>query len=228
MPRNYRPMRRKRKKVIKKRNINMLRRQLRPTANRPAVHLFRRAFTKTLALSNVTAPAGWTAEGNAIYSNFSYKLNDLLSATDFTNLFQQYKINGVKQELIFSNTSSMDTNSQLLVYWDANKDGQSRTRSEQTFLDSQTSKHVILKPPSKQKITLYTKLKQLSNTFKLTDDDYAVVNPRWISTAEPNTPHYGCSMRIQRVDDKPFGTDLTNFQYLKIITTMYIACKKVQ
>jgi len=206
---------------------NIGRRMLRPTANKPSVHLFKRTMTETLALSNVVAPVGWTAEGNAIYRNFEFKLNDLHDATDFTALFAQYKLCGVRQELIFSNNTTDDDNSQMLIYWDTNRSGQNETGTESRFLDSQTSKHRVLKPPGGQ-VKLYTKLSQLSNTFKLTDDDYAVVKPRYISTAEPNTPHYGNSMRIQRVDDLPFGSNLDRFQTLKILTTVYIACKKVQ
>lgn len=214
----------KKKRTFKRRKVVRYKKQ--PTPNKPGVFNFKRSVTQVLQLSNVTTPTGWTAEGNAIYKNFSFTLNELNDATDFTNLFKMYKLNAVKTTLILGNTQSSQDNSQLLVYWDVNVTGQAYTLNEQVFLDSQTSRHMVVKPPSKG-INMYCKLKQLSNTFKLTDDDYAIVKPRWISTEEPNTPHYGIQMRIQRVDDRPMGTDIDHFQYMKIFHTIYFQTKKV-
>lgn len=194
---------------------------------KPAVHLFKRKMTQVMQLSNVSAPSGWTAEGNAYYKNWQFTLNNLPNPTDFTNLFAQYKLVGVQTEMIFANTVANDDNSQVLIYWDLNRDGQARPGTESQFLQSQTARHMTLKPGVSKPVKMYCKLKQLSNTFKLTDDDYALQTPKWLSTAEPNTPHFGTSMRIQRVDDRPFGTELANFQYCKVIHTVYLACRKV-
>ena len=197
-----------------------------PTVNRPAVHAFKRTMTEVIQLSNVATPTGWTAVGNAIYRNWEFKLNDLHDPTDFTTLFSEYKLNAVKQEIIFGNTNTDDDNSQMILYWDSNVIGANRAGTEQTFLDSQTAKHTYLKPPGKQ-ITMFCKLKQLSNLYKVTDDDYAAIKPRYISTLEPNTPHYGTRMHLRRVDGRPFGTSLDSFQYAKILTTVYLTCRKV-
>lgn len=216
-----------RKKRPFKKRVMRVRRPLRlASPNRPAVHFFKRSFTQVLNLSNVTPPVGWTAEGNGIWNNFQFTLNDVTSATDFTNLFAMYKLNSVKTEVICSNSTSVEENSQLMVYWDTNVTGQNYILTEQVFLDSQTSRHMVIKPPHRG-IKMYGKLKQLSNTYKLTDDDYAIVKPRYISTEEPNTPHYGTAMRIQRVDGLPMGTQLDNFQTVKLIHTVYLSCKKV-
>jgi hypothetical protein len=204
------------------------RRKQKATSKKPSVHIFKRSFIQNIQLSNAAVPAGWTADGNAIYRNFEYTLNDLPSPTDFVNLFGQYKLNAVKQEIIVANTTTDDDNSQLMMWWDTKRDGQNTALTEPYFLTSQTAKHTILKPPFGNQIRMFSSLRQLSNTYKLTDDDYAIVKPRYISTNEPNTPHYGTSMRIERVDGRPFGTDLANFQYAKIITTVYLSCKKVQ
>lgn len=198
----------------------------RATANRPAIHYFKRSFAENIALSNVAVPANWTADGNSIYRNWEFNLNDLTDATDFTALFAQYKLNAVKQEIVFSNTNTDDDNSQMMLWWDTNASAQNVVGTQNSFLHSQTSRHKVLKPPGGS-IHMYTKLKQLSNTYKLTDDDYAIVKPRYVSTAEPNTPHYGVRMRLARVDDMPFGTDLDKFQTAKIITTVYLSCRKV-
>lgn len=215
-----------RKKRPFKKRVMRVRRPMRATPNRPAVHFFKRSFTETIELSNVNTPTGWTAESNGIWRNFEFTLNDVTSATDFSNLFAMYKLNSVRTEVICSNSTSNEENSQLIFYWDTNVTGQNYTITEQHMLDSQTSKHTVVKPPHRG-IKMYGKLKQLSNTYKLTDDDYAIVKPRYISTEEPNTPHYGTSMRIQRVDGKPMGTQLNNFQTVKLIHTVYLSCKKV-
>ena len=61
------PRRRHRGRVRLRIQNKIGRRMVRPTANRPSVHLFKRTMTETLALSNVAAPANWTTYGNAIY-----------------------------------------------------------------------------------------------------------------------------------------------------------------
>lgn len=195
---------------------------------KPAVHIFKRSIVENLLLSNASVPTGWvrdTGDGKSIKRNYEFTLNDLTDPTDFTNLFAYYKLNAVKQEIYSANTIADDDNSQLMVFWDTNKSSRVQG-TEQSFLESQTSKRAILKPSCSLK--MYTKLRQLSNLYKLTDDDYAVVRPRYVSTSEPNTPHYGCSVRISRVSGQDFGADMNNFQYLKIITTIYLSVKKIQ
>lgn len=200
----------------------------RATIKKPSVHIFKRQFVQNIELTNASVPSGWTADGNAVYINWQYKLNDLPDPTSFTNLFAQYKLNAVKQELIFANTTTDDDNSQIMLWWDVKRDGQNTPLTESFFLKSQTAKHTVVKPPLGNTIRMFTKLRQLSNTYKLTDDDYAIVKPKYLSTAEPNTPHYGTAMRLERVDGRPFGTQLDNFQKAKIITTVYLSCKKVK
>lgn len=207
-----RPTRRRRRATARRPFRRRIQRSL---SYKPAVHIFKRSMVENIELSNASVPAGWardTGDGFSIKRNWEFKLNDLFNPTDFVNLFAYYKLNAIKQEVYCANTVALDDNSQLIVWWDTNKS--SRTMgTEQSFLESQTSKRSILKPSNSLK--MYMRLRQLSNIYKLTDDDYGLIKPRYISTSEPNTPHYGSTMRISRVDGRAFGTQQANFQYLK-------------
>lgn len=224
-----RPIRR-RKHVRKRRRPSLGKPSTR--FGRASIYQFRRQKTEVITLSNVSVPADWTADGNAIYKQFVFTLDQMPNYTEFTALFASYKICAVKTEIFFSNTNSVDTNSRLLLYVDNNPQGESKTLTEQYYLESQTSRKRLVASTSRAPIKFYTKVKQLSVLYHQTTPtplvDYGMVYPKYISTSEPTTPHYGLNMRIQRVDNRPFGTELTNFQYMKINTTYYITCKRVE
>ncbi len=197
-------------------------------ALRPSIYQFKRQVQETIILSNAATPEGWTASNNGYYKQFVYSLSQLGDNTDFTNLFQQYKICAVKQEFMLSNNTSSDNNAQLLIYWDNNPQGQSITLDEPYYLTTQTSRKRVVQTTTAKPTKFFTKVKQLSNVFSgVTNNDYAMTWPKYIGTDEPTCPHYGINLRVQRVDGQQFGQVSSNFQYLKIITTYYITCRKV-
>lgn len=220
-----------RKRVVRRRRTTRIGRP-NPRAMRASIYQFKRQKTEVITLDNTSVPTGWTANGNAIYKQFVFTLDQLPNYTEFTALFASYKVCAVKQEIYFSNTNSIDTNSRLLLYYDNNPQGESKTLTEQYYLESQTSRKKLVATTSRAPIKFYTKVKQLSVLYHQTSPtpltDYGMVYPKYISTSEPTTPHYGINMRIQRVDNSPFGTQLTNFQHMKINTTLYISCKRVE
>lgn len=228
------------------RNANKKRRLVRVQRglNTPAVHIFRRALTQTIILSTNTPPEGWSTSGNNLYKNWGFSLTSLGSYTEFTDLFKYYKLSGARVQMYFSNTNSSaagigDTtagnynpNSQIMMHIDTNNDGADLASSglEQTYLDSQTAKKKLCLNTIGKPIDIYMPLKQQSVLYGTTSDDYAIVKPKWISTTEPTTPHFGFKMMLQRVDGQNFSgpTTMANSQYCKIITTLYLQTKKVQ
>lgn len=222
-PRKRRPIRRRRKTMLGKPNSRQM---------RASIYQFKRSMTETLQLDNTNVPSGWSADGNAIYKQFVFTLDQLPNYTEFTALFASYKNCAVKQEIYFSNTNSVDTNSRLLLYYDNNPQGETKVLTESHYLQTQTSRKRLVATTSRAPIKFYTKLKQLNVVYhQMTPTplvDYTMQYPRYISTSEPTTPHYGINMRIQRVDNQPFGTDLSHFQFVKIITTVYVTCKRVE
>lgn len=218
-----RPIKRRRRLKIGKPN---------PKGMVASIYQFKRQMTSVISLNNVSTPAGWTADGNAIFKQFVYTLDQLPNYTEFTALFASYKICAVKMEIFFSNTNSVDSNSQILCYYDSNPQGEAVALTEQHYMQSQTSRKRVLASTSRRPVKFYTKCKQLSVLYHQLQPtpltDYGMVWPKYISTSEPTTPHYGFNVRLQRIDDRGFGTDLNHFQYAKINTTVYITCKRVQ
>lgn len=205
----------------------------------PSIHIFRRSMTQTIALDTTAVPEGWYASGNNLYKNWGFSLASLGSFAEFTDLFKFYKICGARVQMYFSNTGSVPTmgdnmyypNSQILLHIDSNRDGEDSSTSglEATYLNSQTAKKRLCLNNRGKPLDLYMPLRQQSMIYGgASNTDYATVKPRWIATTEPTTPHFGYKTMLQRVDGQAFGSIQTNKQYVKIVTTLYFKCKKVE
>lgn len=231
--------RRKPRKYNKKRVVK--RRLMRPQRGltTPSIHAFKRSITQTIQLSTTAVPEGWYASGNNLYKNWGFSLSSLNSFQEFTDLFKYYKIAGCRLQLYFSNTGSNPTmgsnmyypNSQILMHLDTNRDGEdsSTTGLEATYLNSQTAKKKLCLNSTGRPIDIYMPLRQQSMVYGgATNTDYATVKPKWISTNESTTPHFGYKMMLQRVDGQAFSGLTTNTQYVKIVNTLYFKCKKVE
>jgi hypothetical protein len=199
---------------------------------------FKRSVPSTLVLNNSSPPEDWTSIGNpatktsALVVNYSFALSELTDYTDFTNLFDSYRIKGVRMQGYFSNTqSSSESNTNLMLYYMASDFGNQALSSltEQFFLNRpKHKKKILLNARGGKVFDIYQPVKQLSNLYaSTTNTDYALSTPRFISTAEANTPHYGMYMRLQRVSGDEFSTSTTTYPSLKIIYTYYIQCRGV-
>ena len=109
--------------------------------------------------------------------------------------------------------------------------GESRAADATYMRDTQASKTRIGLNGGKP-ISFYMPTKQLSVRYRagiapVATFDYASVKPRWISTQEEDTPHYGLNICFQRADQSLFAGDATNYQSCRIEYTYYIACKGV-
>ena len=237
------PLRRKKNANTKRRprnNANKKRRLVRVQRGmRPSVHIFRRSLTQTISLSTSAVPEGWYASGNNLYKNWGFSLSSLGNFNEFTDLFKYYKLSGARVQMYFSNTGSVPTmgsnmyypNSQILLHIDSNKDGEDSSTSglEATYLNSQTAKKKLCLNTLGKPIDIYMPLRQQSMIYGgSANTDYATVRPRWIATTEPTTPHFGYKTMLQRVDGQAFQSITTNTQYVKITTTLYFMCKKVE
>lgn len=204
----------------------------------PAVYPFKRSTSVTIGLNSTSPPEGWSVNGNNLYKNWGFSLSALGDNTDFTNLFKYYRLKGVRLQIYFSNTSSPTedgnntaSNQQILCWLDTNKDGTDLATSgaESTYLTSQTAKKKLCLNTMGKPIDIYMPLRQQNMIYGGTGNtDYTTVSPKWISTGEPTTAHYGYKMMLQRVDGQAFTSGISNSQYCKIIQTVYLQCKKVE
>ena len=240
MPRTYRKKYMPKKRTTKKNKSRIGK----PSKGlKQSIYLFKRKAIDVIELNSQTTPPGWTAGAfNSLFKQQEYKLSDIREDTDFSNLFLMYKITAVKVRYIFSQTQSgpvhhenqpqtTNSNCQLLVMYAPWTAGESRDPDANYMKDTQASKSRIGLNGGKP-ITLYTPLKQLSVRYRaglapVATFDYASVKPRWLSTTELDTPHYGLNMCFQRADRELFANDATNYQHVRIETTYYIACKGV-
>lgn len=206
---------------------------------------FKRTEMKNMVLNWSSPPTNWTHVGsgttpggedstdNAIVANLEFSLNMLASKSDFTNLFSSYRIKAVRMTAYYSNTQSVNENTNYLLYQHQSNFGQNSTSqlTEDFFLQRPSSKkRVLLNKGSTGKcFDIYFRVNQLKNTYAGTvNTDYGLQPPAWIHTNEDSTPHYGVSLRLQRVDGKMPTHDTENhYPTLKVFYTLYIQCRGI-
>jgi len=224
-PYRKKPIRRKR--VYRKKNMTN-----RLTLARPKVYPFSRNAEHLLALDNVSG--GWisTLDG-AVVKTFNFTLAQLgTKYTDFTNLFSQYKLNMAivkfypSSSQVVISTGPSGTQNMIITIW-PNTHGVpiDATFTHAQLLEIQRKKTFMFPLNRPTSVKMY--LKQLSNTYVGTSGayvDYTTTRPRYLSTGEINTPHYGMNVHIRKMDGTTFGT---NAPRLLIREKVYLTCKQV-
>lgn len=202
----------------------------------PKTYSFKQSFVETIELNTSAVPTGWTVNGNALVQQMVFNLQDISNYGRFTGMFAQYRLKSARSEFFFSATSSdvsdpntaQSGNRQIIVYTMPNRVGSVETLTEDAFLQTQAHKKDLALTGMGKPVVCYTKLAQLSSMFASgINTDYAKVEPRFISTQESNTPHYGLDIRIERVDGKEFSNGSATYPYVKIIHTVYFETRQV-
>lgn len=223
------------KRVNKKTNKNRKGTLAKP----PSVYRFKREIDELVAL--VGTPDSWTLNSdNSLSKVFAYALNSLGDYSDFQNLFKYYRLKGARVRMYFSNNVSRAdqgpspgeaSNKQIMIQIDRNMDG-TGVPNINSLLTSQTKKRFIaLQGTRKPSVDIYMPLKQSTDIFGTAGAPTALVSPKWLNTADTEAagvPHYGLAINMGRIDRGGFSTGIANSQYVRIITTLYIECKKVQ
>ncbi|AXH78951.1 MAG: capsid protein [Circular genetic element sp.] len=209
-----------------------------------STYFFTRKKSNVIKLSDTTLSDGWNVSSdNGIYKDWNFNLSELTDYTDFTALFKQYKICAVQVELTFNNTGSVVSandgstasimpGTQLQLYTIPNRVGKARGAlsplTEAIVLNTQASKKRLALNGGRP-LKYYMKLNQLGEIFNTSiNTDYVVTRPRYISTDEVNTKHYGMEMYLNRVDGVTLSSDIANEQVMRETITYYIACKGVE
>ncbi len=243
MPRKFPPRRPRRNMPTNRRRP--IRRKTQSRVPRPlgtaGVYRFKREIDELVAL--VGTPDSWTLEsggaGTALGKTFAFALNSLGDYSDFQNLFKYYRIKGARVRMYFSNNVSRAeqsqneaSNKQIMIMLDRNVDGVGSPAETSTYLTSQTKKRFIaLQGTRKPSVDVYMPLKQSADMFGTAGAPTALVSPKWLNTSDTEAagvPHYGFNINMQRIDKGGFTTGISNSQYVRVITTLYIECKKVQ
>lgn len=210
-----------------------------PRGITPAVYRFKRDIEETISFSEST-PEGWNTSGNAIYRQFGWSLGALGNSADFTNLFAQYRIKGARVKMFFSTTvsgqtgdgaqfvqQSAMTNAQLIVRMAPNQSGQVTTLDLPFWAQAQAKRYKTCINGGRP-LDLFMRLKQANEVTSSTGTATTMMTPKFISTAANNVQHYGMNISFERADGQPFGDFARNTQYCKLITTLYLECRRVQ
>lgn len=203
----------------------------------PRVLQFKRKFVQDLVLNTASAPIGWTslsaAGDEALVLNYVISMAQIPNYTAFTSLFDSYRIKGVRIQGYYSfNVTTPGSQAQAMLYYCRDHMGQSVAAqlSEDWFLERPRSrKRLLVNSTGRPSFDIYMPLTQLANTYQsVTNNDYTMKRPRFISTNEVNTPHYGLNLRIQRIDGNTFTANTSNqYPTLKLFTTVYWECRGI-
>jgi hypothetical protein len=182
------------------------------------IHYFKRTFLQEVNITN----AGFVG-GGTLGSSIETQLNNLPNHEDFTDLYDSYKICGVKKRFMFNrNTSDAGPTAagyeipQLITVNDYNdKTDLSNQNKALEYASFKTSR---LDRP----ITRYYKpaiaidiLNDASSTAGM------ITKGRWISTAVVDVEHYGLKWAVDTINDATGQ----NVGTLRVYTTVYLACK---
>lgn len=228
---------RRKKNMVKKRKIGLRKKKVMPSMNtrvpRPKVYSFCRSREQLLALEDPDAGAtGWTSTfDDAVVKTFTFGLSELPNFNEFTSLFREYKLNAaaVKFYPSYSTVASTDaavvSNNIIITVW-PNTTGTALTAAFTKAELNEIQRKRQWMFPLNRPTTIYMPLKQLNSVYNTTiNTDYTVVKPRYISTAETTTPHYGINVHICKVDGSTFST---NSARLKIVEKVYLTTRQVR
>ena len=220
-----------------KRKRALARRAKRPKVGRaprgliPSIYKFKRFNTNTITLDSGTVTPGWTqftGDSSVIQKTWVFSLDGMNGYTQFTSLFQQYKLMGVRLQIYPSVTEvtayrAADV-SQIIMYTSKSKYGYAASSTEELLSRQAIKKKVVFK--GGRPVDVYMPLTQLTQIYgNAVSTDYIPSRPKWISTNEVNTQHYGIDMAFQTVS----GQNILEMPMsLKIMTTLYFQCKGVK
>lgn len=203
----------------------------------PSIYRFKRETDELVALTGT--PDSWTLNSdNTLAKTFAFALNSVGNFSEFQALFKYYRIKGARVRMYFSNNVSRaeqsqneSSNKQIMIQMDRNMDGVS-IPDINSLLQSQTKKRFIaLQNTRKPSVDVYMPLKQATELYATAGTATGLISPKWLNTADTasaGVPHYGFNINMGRVDRSGFSSGISNSQYVRIITTLYIECKKVQ
>lgn len=195
---------------------------------KPSKYIFKRTFDNSFEMNPGAIPANWAVTEDGFYRNWVFDLQQLPGYTDFTNLFAQYRLVEAEVSLYFSDTSSDNVNRQMIVYTKPNQAGQPVVLTEGDFLQSQATTRKLALTSIGEPLVYKMPLKQLTQMWRsVATTDYTLTAPKYISTNEPGTPHFGLDMRVQRVSDESFGAGVAFYPYVKCLITLTVECKQV-
>lgn len=235
MPRFYKKSTKARRRPYRRRRM-----AARPGTRLPSpkVYPFKRTTQHVLNLG--VPDNGWlTTVDNACVKTFTFSLSELDSASEFTNLFSQYLMSYAVIKMYPNCTTVLSngfptaaSNGTLIVTCWPNRDGQPLTAAFSRSDLNQIQRKRTFMAPNYKPIIFKMPLKQLGLVYGTqvlppSTVDYVTQRPRFISTTETNTVHYGINVHIQPVDETLPFDDTPNNKF-NIMQDIYLKCRQVE
>lgn len=153
-----------------------------------------------------------------------YRLDQLQNVTEFTNLFDHYKINGVKVDLkCFSNSSTVTgVGNSWIEYWTDHDDG--------TPLSAVAAREVMgvktaYYSSSKQMVRMFVKPKPIADLETSAGSAPAAIGFKgWLNAADPQIPHFS----IKGIIHNAYISGTPGQNQFQIESTMNLSLKGVQ
>lgn len=194
MPRQRKQMYRKRRNVRRRPRRAAARRATRRVNTRGDTHFFKRMLYKT----TITP-----VPGDVNYGALSFQFNDMPASTEFTNLFDYYKLTGVKLRFALKLDPSAQTaaNAQYPVMYSAiDYDDITAPFNADELRERQWCRQTFLRPNSYK--TFYIKprvTRTIFNGANLANPGYETSRAGWLDMAYPAIPHYGFKWAIENL-----------------------------
>ena len=211
-----------------------------------AIHPFTREVETYFKLNDLTGNAGkpftnfvHTSDGGVV-GQLTVSLNQLPGYTDFTNLYRQYKITGLK--VIFypaSNTTlagetradAPSSNNAVLIRVMKNQTGiaigSGSTISDWNQVQAKKQWMMSQNKPT----SLYCPLKQSvpvkEGVLIGGSEEEAVISPKWVSTNNANVTHLGLNIRFDSLNGMALQQDDDMWPGFRIVVKYYLKCKGV-
>lgn len=181
------------------------------------VHYFKRTQAVTIPL--VQAPWYPISHNNINFNN--YTLGEINGVSEFTTLFDEYKICGIKHRIVFDkNSTDLGTTSfpipELFMVNDYN-DQSSLTTEGQALQYGNLKIKRLLAP-------IYKYFRPSQNILSGTSAVTTQTKSRWNSTAQTDIIHSGFKMSVRN----NLAVSPTVYGNITIYTTWYIGCRNVR
>lgn len=157
-------------------------------------------------------------------ASYLFKLSSVVDSSDFTNLYDKYKILGVKVRIMWQcNQASVSGTSVLpVISYSVDHDDNTVPSSLYAITTKATSKVKVLGQNNYVDIYIRPRVAgQLYNTALLSG--YSTVKAPWINSTYNDVPHYGLKFWINNMY---MATGINN--QIEIQPTYYLACKESQ
>lgn len=198
-----------------------------------SIYKYKRINIESVSWSTSGVP-GWDHfDGlDGISRGWAFSFSNILGHAQFVSLYSLYKMHGVRMQIYPTyNTVTSSANlvagamaPQIIMWTTPARVGYTIDSTLELYQQQAIKKQMVFKQG--KPIDIYMKFNLLNEVYSsTTNTDYTVAPPRWISTQEIGTPHFGMNTTFTTVD----GSDITSHNIkFKMIYTLYFSCKGVK